>query len=191
MPLFLCCVLLIVPASTSHLLSDTASVEQAHSIEVIVVNGMFLQSCTIKYWAKFVIDSILLIDTVFVLFQSFRGRYTGLIVPQDLFWKRVFQTSFLCQIVVQSLGKIFFWQSPFSFALRFGKHMQVAYTWTGSSLHGFPELGRMFPAWVDVWCCTCIPNNPKEDGEIKEADTDPFQVKSDLSNVRDPSFRAL
>ena len=29
MPLFLCDVLLIVPASTSHLLSDTASVEQA------------------------------------------------------------------------------------------------------------------------------------------------------------------
>ena len=29
MPLFLCDVLFIVPASTSHLLSDTASVEQA------------------------------------------------------------------------------------------------------------------------------------------------------------------
>jgi hypothetical protein len=29
MPLFLCCALLSVPTSTSHLLSDTASVEQA------------------------------------------------------------------------------------------------------------------------------------------------------------------
>ena len=85
MPLFLCDVLLIVPASTSHLLSDTASVEQAHSIEVIVVNGMFLQSCRIKYWAKFVMDSIVLIDTCFVLFRSFWGRYTGLIVPEGLF----------------------------------------------------------------------------------------------------------
>ena len=71
MPLFLCDVLLIVPASTSHLVSDTASVEQAHSIEVIVVNGMFLQSCRIKYWARVEIDSVLLIDTFFVLFRSF------------------------------------------------------------------------------------------------------------------------
>ena len=53
------------------------------------------------------IDSILLIDTFFVLFRSFRGRYTGLIVPEDLFWKRVFQTSFLCQLVIKSLGKFF------------------------------------------------------------------------------------
>ena len=45
------------------------------------------------------IDSILLIDTFFVLFRSSRGRYAGLIVPQDLFWKRV------CQIVVNSLRK--------------------------------------------------------------------------------------
>ena len=85
MPLFLCDVLLIVPASTSHLLSDTASVEQANSIEVIVVNGMFLQSCRIKYWARVEIDSVLLIDTFFVLFRSSRGRYTRLIVPEDLF----------------------------------------------------------------------------------------------------------
>ena len=55
------------------------------------------------------IDSVLLIDTFFVLFRSSRGRYIRLIVPEDLFnllGKRVFQTSFLCQIVVQSLGKI-------------------------------------------------------------------------------------
>ena len=32
------------------------------------------------------------------------GRYTGLIVPADWFWKRVFQTSFLGQIVVKSLA---------------------------------------------------------------------------------------
>ena len=31
----------------------------------------------------------------------------------------------------------------------------------------------------------------KEDGEIKEADTDPFQVKSDLSNVFELSFCPL
>ena len=30
-------------------------------------------------------------------------------------------------------------------------------------------------------------NNPKDDGEIKKADTDPFQVKTDLSNVHDLS----
>ena len=71
-----------------------------------------------------------LFDTFFVLFRSFRGRYTGLIVPEDLFCKRVFQTAFLCQIVVKSLRKIY-WQCPRSFAFRFGKHMQVAYTWTG------------------------------------------------------------
>ena len=53
-------------------------------MDVIVVHGMFLISCRIKYWAKFVIDSILLIDTFFVLFRSFRGRYTGLIVPEGL-----------------------------------------------------------------------------------------------------------
>ena len=34
-------------------------------------------------------------------------------------------------------------------------------------------------------------NNPKEDGEIKEAGTDPFQVQSDLSNVHDLSFCPL
>ena len=70
MPLFLCCVLLIVPASTSHLLSDTASVEQAQ-LDVIVVHGMFLISCRIKYWARVELDSVLLIDTFFVLFRSF------------------------------------------------------------------------------------------------------------------------
>ena len=33
-----------------------------------------------------------------------------------------------------------------------------------------------------------FPNNPKEeDDKIKEADTDPFQVKADLSNVHDLS----
>ena len=33
-----------------------------------------------------------------------------------------------------------------------------------------------------------FPNNRKDnDGEIEEADTDPFQVKSDLSNVHDLS----
>ena len=69
MPLFLCCVLLIVPASTSHLLSDTASVEQAQ-LDVIVVHGMFLISCRIKYWARVELDSVLLIDTFFVLFRS-------------------------------------------------------------------------------------------------------------------------
>ena len=57
----------------------------AVSMDVIVVHGMFLISCRIKYWAKFVIDSVLLIDTFFVLFRSSRGRYAGLIVPQDLF----------------------------------------------------------------------------------------------------------
>ena len=71
--------------------------------------------------------------------QEFWGRYTGLIVPEDLFWKRVFQTAFLCQIVVQSLGKIFFWQCPFSFALLFGKHKHVAHNWTGVEL-----------AWVSI-----------------------------------------
>ena len=60
-------------------------------------------------------DSILLIDTFFVLFQSSRGRYAGLIVPEDLFCKRVFQTSFLCQLVIKSLrndvmSPIFFWR---------------------------------------------------------------------------------
>ena len=34
-----------------------------------------------------------------------------------------------------------------------------------------------------------FPNNPKEeDDKIKEADTDPFQVKSDLLNVLELSF---
>ena len=32
-----------------------------------------------------ILDSVLLIDTFFVLFRSFRGRYTGLIVPEGLF----------------------------------------------------------------------------------------------------------
>ena len=85
MPLFLCDVLLIVPASTSHLLSDTASVEQAHSIEVIVVNGMFLQSCRIKYWARFEIDSVFLLTQSLCCSGVLWGRYTGLIVPEDLF----------------------------------------------------------------------------------------------------------
>ena len=64
------------------------------------------------YWGRVVIyrlDSVFLTDTFFVLFRSSRGRYIRLIVPEDLFnllGKRVFQTSFLCQIVVQSLGKI-------------------------------------------------------------------------------------
>ena len=69
MPLFFYDVLLIVPASTSHLLSDTASVEQAQ-LDVIVVHGMFLISCRIKYWARVELDSVLLIDTFFVLFRS-------------------------------------------------------------------------------------------------------------------------
>ena len=120
-----------------------------NSMDVIVVNGMFLQSCRIKHiWARFVIDSILLIDTFFVLFRSFRGRYTGLIVPEDLFWKRVFQTAFLCQIVVQSLGKLF-WECPCSFALRFGKHMQVAYTRTGVEFAWLTDAG--WHPWL--WVC--------------------------------------
>ena len=55
-------------------------------MKVIVVHGMFLLSCRIRHiWARVEIDSVLLIDTFFVLFRSFRGRYTGLIVPEGLF----------------------------------------------------------------------------------------------------------
>ena len=58
------------------------------------------------------------------------GRYTGLIVPEDLFGKRVFETSFLRQLVIKSLRSIF-WQCSCFFALPFGRHMQVARIWTG------------------------------------------------------------
>ena len=36
----------------------------------------------------------------------------------------------------QKPWQYFFWQCSCFFALFFGKHMQVAYTWTGLSLHG-------------------------------------------------------
>ena len=109
------------------------SKSKRNSIEVMVVNGMFLLSCRIKIVGKFCDRQCFLIDTFFVLFRSFRGRYTGLIVPEGLFWKRVFQTSFLCQIVVKSLRKFFYWQCLCLcfFALFFGKHIQVAHISTG------------------------------------------------------------
>ena len=115
MPLFLCDAFWLFPPQHLTFWVIQQVLSKRNSIEVIVVNGMFLQSCRIKYWAKFVIDSILLIDTFFVLFRSSRGRYAGLIVPEDLFCKRVFQTSFLCQLVIKSLrndvmSPIFFWR---------------------------------------------------------------------------------
>ena len=67
---------------------SSARFPKQNTIRVMVVNGMFLQSCRIKVLGKScdrLIDSVLLIDTFFVLFRSFRGRFTGLIVPQDLF----------------------------------------------------------------------------------------------------------
>ena len=39
--------------------------------------GCSFKAAGLKSWAKFVIDSILLFDTFFVLFRSFGGRYTG------------------------------------------------------------------------------------------------------------------
>ena len=75
MPLFLCDVLLIVPASTSHLLSDTASVEQAQldgchccswDVPHKLRDKVLGKSCDI-------LDSVLLIDTFFVLFRSCLG----------------------------------------------------------------------------------------------------------------------
>ena len=67
-----------------HFLS-IACFEKQNMIEVMFVKGMFLLSCRTKYWATVEIDSIFLIDTFFVAFRSFRGRYTGLIVPEGLF----------------------------------------------------------------------------------------------------------
>ena len=57
-----------------------------NTIQVMVVNGMFVLSCRIKSrGARFVIDCVFLIDTFFVVFRSFWVRCTGLIVPEDLF----------------------------------------------------------------------------------------------------------
>ena len=76
MPLFLCDVLLIVPASTSHLLSDTASVEQAQ------LDGCHCCSWDVPHKLRdkvlgksrdIILDSVLLIDTFFVLFRSCLG----------------------------------------------------------------------------------------------------------------------
>ena len=67
-----------------HCLS-TAYFEKQNMIEVMFVQGLFLLSCRIKYWATVEIDRFFLIDTFFVAFRSFRGRYTGLIVPEELF----------------------------------------------------------------------------------------------------------
>ena len=63
---------------------SSARFPKQNTIEVMVVHGMLLISCRIKMWARYVIDSIL-IGTFFVLFRSCWGRYTGLIVPEDLF----------------------------------------------------------------------------------------------------------
>ena len=75
MPLFLCDVLLIVPASASHLLSDTASVEQAQ------LDGCHCCSFDVPHKlrdevlrkSRDILDSVLLIDTFFVLFRSCLG----------------------------------------------------------------------------------------------------------------------
>ena len=99
----------IIPFQVQSIRIDTFSfhcmISKQNTIRVIIVNGMFLQSCTIKILGKICDRQSFLFDTFFVLFRSFRGRYTGLIVPEGLFWKRVFQTAFLCQIVVQCLRK--------------------------------------------------------------------------------------
>ena len=75
------------------------------TIEVIIVHGMFLLSCRIKILGK-ICDRQRFFWSTRSLYCSgvVWGRYTRLIVPEDLFWKRVFQTSFLCQIVVKSLA---------------------------------------------------------------------------------------
>ena len=49
---------------------SSALFPKQNTIRVMVVNGMFLISCRIKYWARVEIDSVLLIDTFFVLFRS-------------------------------------------------------------------------------------------------------------------------
>ena len=54
-------------------------------MKVIVVNGMFLISCRIKYWERFEIDSVFLLTRSLYCSGVVWGRYTGLIVPQDLF----------------------------------------------------------------------------------------------------------
>ena len=107
-----------------------ASTTRSRSLLLMVVHGMFLLSCRINILGKSWDRQCFVDWHILCVVQEFRGRYTRLIVPEDLFWKRVFQTSFLCQIVFKSLGKIF-WQCQCSFALRFGKHIQVAHTWTG------------------------------------------------------------
>ena len=66
-------------------------------MEVIVVHGMFLQSCRVKSLSRVVIDSVLLIDTFLLVFRSSGGRYAGSIVPDGLLEKEVFQTAFLAK----------------------------------------------------------------------------------------------
>ena len=51
----------------------------------MVVHGMFLLSCRIEIVGNICDRQRVFIDTFFVLFQSSRGRYAGLIVPEDLF----------------------------------------------------------------------------------------------------------
>ena len=62
--------------------------------------------------------------------------------------------------------------------------------------HGFSvfSLERMFKSRVclSATCCTCIPNDPKEDdGEIEEADTSPFKIKESVADVLELSFASL
>ena len=58
------------------------------TIKVMAVNGMFLISCRIRILGNSCDRQRFLIETFFVVFRSFRGRYIGLIVPEGLFEKR-------------------------------------------------------------------------------------------------------
>ena len=63
-----------------------------------------------------------------------------------------------------------FRQCTCSFALRFGKHIQVAYTWTGVE---FAWLSTQDGAGGFEFAGNAFPIDPKDnDGEIKEAYTD-------------------
>ena len=67
---------------------------------------------------------VMVVNGMFLI--SFRTKILGKSCDRQ----RFFDLAFLCQIVVKSLRKTF-WQCPCSFALRVGKHMQVAHGWTG------------------------------------------------------------
>ena len=72
-----------------------------------------------------ILDSVLLIDTFLVLFRSFWGRYTGVDSSSGFVLKKGLPNSLPLPNSCQKPSQVS-WQCPFSFALFFGNHMQVA-----------------------------------------------------------------